>query len=183
MSLTGKDLQAKIKKHPVAFASLLLSLVLVAGLFYRRADLPAKEEELAQKSAEGERLKTNIQYNAQLQEQYEAVAAANREIEAQAIHVGSLATNLQYFYKIEADTGVRLLDLRQMTPPSRGTGAAATKYLRVPYTLSAQGRFPEIISFLRQVESGPHFTRINNASLSGSATLTLALGIEVLGLP
>ena len=56
------------------------------------------------------------------------------------------------------------------------------------YTVSADGSYVQLLNFLRRIESGPRYARINTASLSGSLAdrktpLTLTLGVELLGLP
>ena len=106
------------------------------------------------------------------------------------MHVGQLAINQQYFYRLESETGVKLLDLRQNPVPAAKLGAKNGGYLGVPYNISIQGTFPQVIAFLRRLEHGRHFTRFNTVSIAKSVgseatadTLTVALNIELLGTP
>lgn len=183
MSINGKNLTALLKKHPVGFGCGFLSLLLIAAYFHRSAAIPEREAILEQRTAEGNRLSDNLRYSAQLKEHLDALVAANAEIDNRAVRLASLATNLAYFYQLETDTGIKLLDLRQLVPTTQARGGAATKHIRIPYAVSVQGDYAKVMTFLRRLESGPHFNRINAATFSGTADTTLTLSLELLGLP
>lgn len=189
MSLTGQNLIALFKKHPIGIGCGLVAFAFAGAGYYRMDLVPAAETLLEQRTNEGEKLKNNIKNSVQLKEQYEALVAANREIASRAIRMGALTTNLQYFYRIEAETGTKLIDVRQLAPaPVKGP---APKYLRIPYAMSVQGSYANVLNFLRKVEAGTHFCRVVSASINpvpsgtdvtpGAVTLTLSL--EVLGQP
>lgn len=186
MSLTGADLVAFFRKHPVGVGSGVLAIALGLAAYFRLDLIPAAEAELEQKTSEGERLKANLKHSAQLREQFDAVASANRDIEGRAFRLGQLTANLQYFYRLEAETGTKLIDVRQQSPaPAKGP---APKYLRIPYALSVQGDYAQVVAFLRRLERGPHFCRIVGATVApapavGPEAVTLALNLEILGLP
>lgn len=186
MSLTGQDLIALFKKHPVGIGCGLAAFLL-AGVSYYRMDLvPAAEALLEQRTNEGEKLKNNLKNSVLLKEQHDALVAANREISSRAIRLGALTTNLQYFYRIEAETETKLIDVRQLAPaPVKGP---QPKYLRIPYSLSVQGAYPKVIDFLRKLETGSQFCRVTSASLNPvptgePGTVTLLLSLEMLGQP
>lgn len=185
MSITGKSLSEAVRKNPVGFGCGLLCLLLVVGLVYRRSAVPEREMLLEQRTAEGSRLSDNLRYGAQLKDQVERLAAANAEIDNRAVRLANLATNQAYFFGLESETGIKLLDLRQLTPATPAKGTPVTKHIRVPFAVSIQGDYPKVLNFLRRLETGPHFARVNSASLSLSPTndMTLTLGVELLGLP
>jgi hypothetical protein len=182
MSPAGKSFVATFKKHPVGFGCGLLCLLLIVGIYHRRSAIPEREAVLEERVSEGNRLSQNLRHSAQLKEQHDALVAANAEIDGRAVRLASLATNLEYFYRLETDTGIKLLDLRQMTPAT-ARGGPATKHLRVPFAVSVQGEYAKVMNFLRRLENGPHFCRINSATLNGAAEVTLTLSLELLGLP
>src|SRR5687768_12215364 len=101
MSLTGQDISAAFKKHPISLGGAIAALLFGIAAYYRSATVPEAESLLEQRSAEGERLKNNIKYSALLDDQLAALEAANREIQERAIRPAERATNYQYFYKIE----------------------------------------------------------------------------------
>ncbi len=119
MAITNEQVVALLKKNPVVSAAVVVCLGLAAAHYFR-GDLSATATaRLDERTQEGQRLSANIKNSAQLPEQLARVSAAAKEAEGRLVKVGSLANNLQYFYKLEADTGVKLLDLRQTTDPGR----------------------------------------------------------------
>jgi hypothetical protein len=158
------------------------------GVIYFRHGLIAEAEQVfAQKSAEGQKIALNISYSAQLKEQLEALEAANRAIEARIVRASQLGTNTKYFYTLESDTGVKLIDLRQTTPATVAKPAQGS-FLPVAFSVAVQGNLRQILDFLRQLENGTHYCRVLSATCSGNSTtrdtpLTLALTLELLGTP
>lgn len=189
--MTSADLVALFKKHPISSTCAVLSVVLLATAYLRQDEVPGAEAELSLKSADGDRVAINNKNAAQLREQAEVITAARAEIEARLVRPRQLGTNTQYFYKIESDTGVKILDLRQTSgTSSANTAKAAPKqsYVPVGFTVSVQGNLSQVLDFLRHVEAGTHFSRVLSASINGNAaarnsTLTLGLNLELLGLP
>ncbi|MFA5264783.1 MAG: hypothetical protein WC378_13250 [Opitutaceae bacterium] len=184
-----------LRKHPVSIGCGVVCVLLGVFQFFRSDARPAAEVELEAKTAEAERLALNIKNAAQLSEHHDLVAASIRKIDARLIHVSALATNLQYFYKIEAETGTKLIDLRQNSI-SANKEKKTGNYLAVPYTLSVQGDYAKLILFLQHLENGNYFCRVNSALLSSSrlaatekneeasdGRLVITLNLELVGVP
>jgi Tfp pilus assembly protein PilO len=189
MAISNEQVIAFVKKNPIGFGCGALCLVLVAAMYYRSELVPATETELEQQSAEAERLGSNLKNAAQLQEQFDAMIAAGKQVDARLVHPSDPAKNQQYFFKLEADTGTKI-ECHQNTLPAEKD--RKTIYLSVPYTVTVQGDYPQILNFLRRLESGAHYCRVLSASLtSGGALvgegtdspLTLSLNLELLGQP
>ena len=185
--MTSQDIVATVKKNPISFGCGAIGLVMIGLIFFRGDRIPEAEVALGQKSAEAEKIRANIQFSSQLKDQHEAVVAANREIESRVVRASQLSTNTQYFYKIESETGVKILDLRQATP---STVAKPTKgsYLPISFSVSVQGDLKQVLEFLRHVENGAHYSRVLTATCSAntgnrSAPLVLALNLELVGSP
>jgi Tfp pilus assembly protein PilO len=189
--MTGADLAALLKKHPIGAAALLVSLICAALIYFRGGAIAEKTQLGGEKTTEADKMQTNISAAANLAEQTATMQAATKEIETRLVRGNQLAINLQYFYKLEADTGVKILDVRQSgTSPARG--AQKTVYTGIPFTVSVQGSFNQTMAFLKKLESGRHFNRIiqvtyaksggSDSSRSESA-MTLAINLELLGLP
>lgn len=186
--MTNQDLVALIKKNPISFGCGTLSVIMAAALYLRVDEIPGAEAELGLKSADGDRVTLNIQYSAQLKEQGDALSLACNQIEARMVRPSQLGTNTQYFYKLESDTGVKIVDLRQTTGTAPIKAGPKNAYVSVPFTVSVQGSLPQILEFLRQLENGAHYCRVLTASFNGIAAtrnsvLTLALSLELLGRP
>jgi hypothetical protein len=186
-----------LKKYPFAAACVGFSLLLLAVYCFRQDAIPQSETLLADRTAESRRLRANITNSASLKEHVAALEEANRKVDQRLVRLADLAKNQQYFYKIEAETGVKLTDLR---PGSVSNSTAAKPvagikkhYSSVPYSCSVQGTYNQLLAFLRKVQGGEHFQRILTAtvSMAGSSgedeaaaadpVLSLTINIEFLG--
>jgi hypothetical protein len=72
-----------------------------------------------------------------------------------------------------------------VNPPAKGSKSA---FIPVGFSVSVQGTFPQVLDYLRQLETGAKYSRILTASVSGSVTnrkapLTLTITVDLLGLP
>tara|TARA_R110002167_G_scaffold207745_1_gene411800 strand:- start:146 stop:724 length:579 start_codon:yes stop_codon:yes gene_type:complete len=179
-----------LKKHPLGFAALGLAIVLAVANTIRSGsedDLQTRLQELTDQSS---RLKNNLKYSAGLTEQLTAITAVSNEVSDRAINPASLATNLQYFYRLESDLRLKFTDLRQGVAPATKPGASFTS---VPYTLAAEGTYAQLVDFLRRIETGTLLTRVLATNLSPSRAaevgaqdptnpvLSLNISLEVLG--
>lgn len=185
--MNKNDLIAALKKHPLPIACFALSLGIGGFIFTRLDDIPELETEIQQKSEQAEKYSANIKYSTQLKEQLESVTAANKAIEARLVRATQQGNNTQYFYKLERDTGVKLMSFSQAPTPPAPKGAK-TAFASVPFSVTVQGTLPQVLNFLRQVESGTHYARVLSSGISvnsgtRSGPITLTLYVELLGLP
>ncbi len=191
MAISNEQVVALFKKNPVVSVAVILCLAMAGALYYRSDEIAIASKQLEEKTAEGKRLAANIKNSAQLPEQLARVTAASKEANSRLVRVGQLADNLQYFYKLEAETGVKFLDLRQTTDPGR---AAKSGKIPVSFTLTVQGNYPLLFEFLRRLESGSHYCRVRSANVvpfdqgagSGgtrSDASKLTLNLELFGVP
>jgi Tfp pilus assembly protein PilO len=184
--MTSTDLTILIKKQPLGFICGLLCLAAAGWLYYRGGELEKRQGEYEAKSAEAARLVSNVSISKNLPEQVAEMQALTKELESRVVKAGQLAVNLQYFYKLEAETEVKLLDVRQNTLPRN----SKTLYLGVPYSVNVQGSYKQVMDFVQRLEKGRHFCRINIANFTkvpgagdGSTGMTLSLTLDLLGQP
>lgn len=180
--MTNAELAAAVKKNPVMVACVALSVALALTIYFRSGALQDENTVLDEKSAQARKYALNISNAVELKEHVDTLTAANKAIDERMIRASNIGINQQYFYKLESESGVKLLDLKQ--------GAqAATKgsYAPVSFTVSLQGDFNQVLAFLRGLEDGTRFSRVMTASCGTSRTnagmLTLSLTIELLGRP
>jgi hypothetical protein len=192
MSLETKDVVNFIKKQPVLVVCVGISLALGALLYFRSDALDQQTQAHNDKKDEDERLRKNIEYASKLPAQLLALQAANKEVQARAVHPRELSLNLQYFYRIESETGVKDQGGLHHGGVVKPTGKAAPKTVFLPdaYTVTVQGDFRQLVDLLRHIEQGSHFSRELNAIIApaskedpSSTKLTLALNLELLALP
>ena len=188
MSIKNEDVVSALKKYPVIFACGLLSVAILLAIYYRGDVVPAATTELETKTVLSDRLKANLVNSAQLAEQRDALVAANAAIAARLIRASELAKNQQYFYRLEAETGTKYKDLKQLppTPTIKGGGNA---YVAVPYSLVVEGGYSQLLNFMRRLEGGAPFCRVSSVNLTRETSelsnplLVLTLSIELLGQP
>jgi hypothetical protein len=150
-------------------------------------NVPEAAKTLEEKTAEADRYAANIKNAAHLKEDMDTILAANKAIDARIIRAVQLLDNGQYFYRLERETGVKLLDSRQTTPATVAKPAKGN-FVPVAFSVAADGTLPQLIDFLRKIENGVHYSRVNAAACSVNAskrnsTLTLSLSLELLGVP
>jgi hypothetical protein len=187
--MTAASLVALLKKHPIGTACLIVILV-CGGLLYYRADVTVQSQTAYNaRLAEADKMIDNVKGAAGLAEQVAEIQALSKELESRLVRADQLAVNLQYFYKMEADHGVKLIDVRQNSVPVR-RGAAKPLFTPVPFSLTVQGSYVQLVKFLGELQNGRHLCRINIASFTKAgagdgttvpADITLTLTLELLG--
>ena len=184
--MTGADLTANIKKHPVGVGSGLIALACGVLLYLHSGDIALSQAENEARSAEANKMITNVRNSANLAEQVTEIQALSKELESRLMRSGQLAVNLQYFYKLEAENEVKLVDVRQ----AGMNRSNKMQYVTVPFSLTVSGTFTQLVNFLNRLQAGRHFCRVNSATFnkSGGASdtggeMSLSLNLEVLGQP
>ena len=180
--MTAAELVPLLKKHPIGVTCGIVVLV-CGGLLYYRSDKIAEYQLLnEEKSNEAAVALANVRNGEKLVEQTAAMQAATKELDSRLMRAGQLAVNLQYFYRLEADTGVKLVGVNQggLKPGAKGAG-----FVAVPYTVTVQGTFPQVMTFLGRVQKGTHFCRFLAVGLTkvNPDELSLSLSLEILGVP
>jgi hypothetical protein len=186
--MSNEALIALVKKNPVGVLCALLSLALFGGWYYRSGDVPDTEQVLQQKSAEAERYSANLSNASQLKEQFDLLVAANKEIDSRLLHARDSVSNIQYFYKLEKESGVKLTsDPRQAPISSQKKDAAKGACQPLAFSVSVQGDLTQVLNFLGRLESGAHYCRVLGFTCTApqvrSQPLSVSMNLELLGLP
>jgi Tfp pilus assembly protein PilO len=179
--MTSAELIARLKKQPIGFACGLICLLCIGWLYYRSGALEQRQAEFDAEAAKASKFSSNVSIAKNLPEQVAELQGVTKELESRLVKAGQLAVNLQYFYKLEAENEVKLLDVRQNPLPRNPKGI----YVGVPYNVNVQGTYKNVMAFLQRLENGRHFCRINSATFSKTpvAGVTLTLSLELLGQP
>jgi hypothetical protein len=186
--MSNEDLMAFLRKNMISVACAIVSIGIGFVLYYRGDNLPDAEKVLAARTKEGELLAANIEDSSQLKEQHAALVAANEAISNRMIHVGQLAENMQYFYRLESATSTKLTDPRQLSwnPPPKN--APKTNFTPIGFALNAQGDYGQELDLLRRLEIGEHYCRIISlkirpqSDMRGGALL-MTLSLDLMGTP
>jgi hypothetical protein len=185
--MTNEEVIAFLKKNLIAVVCVVVTVAIGFTIYYRTDALPNAEKILADKTKEGELLAANIEDSNQLKEQQASMVEANQVISDRMIQVGQLADNLQYFYRLESETGIKILDLRQNGWNAPAKNAPKTFFTPVGFQLSVQGDYPKLLDLLRRLETGEHYCRVITCDVKPVDTatrggqLTMAINLELLG--
>ena len=191
--MTGADLIALAKKHPLS--SLCGLLILICGLlvYFRLDAIEVSQAEYEAKAGEAAKMIANVKNAPGLEEQVAEIQALGKDLDTRLINPGQLAVNLQYFYKLESDHAVKLVDVRQN--PVR-TLPGKPNFIPVPFSVTVQGSYDQVMKFLNALQNGKHFCRINTAAFNkpggtgaggeaaaGGGEVSVSLNLELLGQP
>lgn len=193
--MTGADLIALARKHPISTACVLVIVVCGLLTYFRLDVIEASQAEYETKSGEAAKTIANVKNAPGLEDQVAELQRLGKELDSRLIKVDQLAVNLQYFYRLETENGVKLLDVRQNAPVRART--AKPNFTVVPFSVTVQGSYAQVMKFLGALQTGRHFCRVANATFSkvggiGSTDnglspdaqeLNLSLSLELLGQP
>lgn len=185
MSLEGKDIVNAAKKRPIVFICAALIFILLGLMYWRSGEIPELQGQVDDRTSVLRKSKINVTYSVQLDAQLKALTDINQKIKASGLRAENLAQNQQVFYRMEAETGVKLIDIQQRATDSNlAKGAVATVYLPIVFSITIEGDYRELLTFLKKLEAGPTITRVSGATLMMSANnaLSLSLTVEMLGL-
>ena len=188
--MSTDELIALCKKQPIGFGCGLLCIILGVAIYYRSGKIAENQAEYEAKSAEAAAIMANVGNSKNLAEQVAEIQALTKELESRLVGAGQLAINQQYFYKLEAENEVKLMDVRQ----GNFNRSGKANYAGIPFTVSVQGTYKQIMAFLQKLENGRYFCRFNGVTFSkmagasesstfGAAGMTLTINLELLGVP
>lgn len=180
-----------LKKHPIGVGGVLLAVLLLGLTVVRMGTLGDLETQLLDTQDQADRLKNNLRYSTNLDEDLATMEQAVAAVEAKAINPSALATNLQFFYRLEQELELELIDLRQGVPVESQT---KTTYQGIPYNVTVEGTYLQLLAFLQRLEDGDRIVKFVTINLSeargvrGEAIvettdprLSLSLDITLLG--
>jgi hypothetical protein len=185
MKLNPRAVACGFKRYPVLFTAVVVCIPLAIICFVRDGAIIEQQAELEKNLALASLFRANIANSSQLQQQVDFLVQAKEAIAKRAFRAESLPLNLQYFYKLETDVGIKYLTLNPTarTVASGAKSASSTTYIPLNFSVSVQGSFHQIITYLRCLEQGAYFCRINSASvLSSGSIVTLNLDLDLLGI-
>lgn len=120
----------------------------------------------------------NITNSAGLEEDIEVVENQIEQLDKRMFQSQELATNYNYFFNIEASTNVALSDLKQVEIVTEEENRKKRKmpnpvvdsYIKIRYHMKATGSYQDLVNFMRTLEGGPSFYRLEKFRLSKSLT-------------
>jgi hypothetical protein len=173
-----------LRRNAFAVVSTVFSVALVVASYMLLRRAKGIEGVIGDRQYEGESMSRLLMSAPKLRAFHAEAKLAVDATDAALIDERNLAENLYQFYKYEEETRARLSELRQLNSAPIDDDAP---YRSIPYSLQLNGTFEEVASYVRRLETGPRFLRINTFNLRrrdpASLDISLSLGIEVLGRP
>lgn len=116
----------------------------------------------------------NIKNSTGLEADIESIEGKIEELNARMFQAQELATNYNYFFNLEDETGIKVSDLKQVgiaedavdPKMKRMPKPVVNSYEKIRYHLKATGEYAEIVNFLRKLEGGPSFYRLEKFRLA-----------------
>lgn len=182
--MTLGNIIAAARRRPVVAVSLVLAVTLGITntfLWRQRGDITQQNEIMRKKGASIlEALMARQHVAADLAKLQGALEMIDRNVVVEE----DMELNLGYFYKLEKRTKVRLRQLSQLSAPPPTEGRP---FRTVPVSLRASGTYGQLMTFLRQIETGPRIVTVRAFCFSrddpASKLLSLDLTIDMLARP
>lgn len=167
MSLQTDQIAAVLKKRPVLAGAVAGIVALAALVYFRSGEIPAQQARIDELRKTRSGLQANITNSAQIARQLEELKKLNEQIAAAAIKPAELARNQQFFYQLESDLGIKLIDVQQ----SGGGARPNTRFTTLTFTVNLGGDYEKVLAFMRQMERVFLGGRVLTATISpGAAT-------------
>ncbi len=173
-----------IRRAPFLFFCVTAFLLLSTCnyfLWQRQQLISATHEEVRRS---GEKMFSALSTQSRIVGELATVEEALKQIDQNLIVETDLAENYGYFYGLETLSRVRITQLNQLSSQPVDDG---NPYKSIPFTLRVTGSYAQLMSFLRELESGPRQLRIKTFDFGrgDGKTNSLALGltVELLGSP
>jgi len=184
MAISNEQLFAFIRKNPIGVGCGIVSLGIVAALYFRGDKLPTAQEEVDQLTERRDRLAANVKNSAQLKEQLDEIQAANKTIQDRLVSARDVFGVPQYFQGLPEAAGTSIIS---QNPTGAAKAASKGGFVNVPFSIAVQGTFPQVLDFLRRLEYGEHYTRVLYTSVNkvpadiARESVVLTVNIEILG--
>lgn len=162
-----KSVTALFRRFPVATFCAVFWVALMAGLLLRAGLLTDARALLTEKEVAAQRSEASVRNGAGLPRHLEALKSGLAKLEAKLIRPDNVGPNQQYFYEHESAASVKISILRALgLPKMKGK---APLFLPFAYNVVVEGRFPQVVDFLRALECGEHHYRLVSLTLQRSS--------------
>ncbi|MBC7369097.1 MAG: type 4a pilus biogenesis protein PilO [Undibacterium sp.] len=181
MSVLLQQFWDLIRRYPLVSSCVAVLLLLGAANYYfwdQRHTLARQHDEAR---LYGEAMLPVLASHTRLTAQVATTQEAVELIERNLVVESGLAENLGYFYKLETASRARLAQISQLNAQVM----QGNPFKAVPFSLRVTGSYPQLIGFVRALETGPRLARIKDYDFTRSdakaGTLALDMTVELLG--
>lgn len=157
------------RQYPLVTIFGAISLLLLVAIILRVPKVGELKEANEQREREWATIRSNHERSTDLEAEVEKLRAFSEEVNRRLITAENIANNYDYFYRIERQTGARIVNMQQVS------AAAARRAQYIPelgdfelvtFNLTFQGSFDVVMTFLQGLERGFHLVRIESIMMS-----------------
>lgn len=184
MNAFFQQLRAATRRNPLMVISVTI-IVLLGGSYYfvwQAAVRAQASHDRVQK--DGQKMQADLAGHSRITTHLAVVHEALVHIDQNLVVEAELAENLNYFYQMERVSRARLVQMSQLSSQPAPEGVS---YKSVPFSIRITGTYFQVMSFVRELETGPRLLRIRNYSFNRADvttnSLALDLTVELLGHP
>lgn len=166
-----------------------------AGVYFFHMDKKADlESEIEQLDIRMSTILKNLKNSSGLEEDLVEADKRIEGLDARLFDSQELATNYNYFFNLENETGVKLSGLKQLeykeesgtTKKRKMPKPTKEAYEKIRYHMKATGEYGQIVNFMRRLEGGESFYRLEKFRLArprdeSSKLLSMDLSLLILG--
>jgi Tfp pilus assembly protein PilO len=182
--MTGQDLMEKFRRYPIPTISVVIVLLCLVAYYFRIdliSDLDARQSEVLDQRNQ---VDLNLVAGGNLAEHMNEMRTRFAALEERVVQPYDLASNMNYFYQLESNSGVGLGELKQNA--SSDKPVPKNKLGGVGYTVSMTGSFAQIVGAFNELENGQRFYRLRHFNLErgrevNGSVIQLSLNLELLG--
>ena len=182
------------KKVILSISSVVFLVCTLVFLFHldKKANLDSEIEQLDIRMST---ILKNMKNSSRLEEDLAVVEDSIEQLDARLFDSQELATNYNYFFNIEADTGVKISGLKQVdvsedevrsNKKKRMPKPTKDAYQKIRYHMMAIGEYMQLVDLMRKLEGGPSFYRLEKFRVSkgtgtDSSKLSMDMSLLILG--
>lgn len=176
-----RQLRTFIRQYPFSGICTALSVFFLVGTLVLSLQVNSLSKSQIERQTEVDAVVANLISTTQLQQELAFARQTMERVEAALVNLQNLPENMIYFESLQDTTGATVEEVR---PYSALPVGAAAGYKRVPFNLKVSGTFPQVLAFLRAVESGPRLAAITHFSFkkrAGGSVVSVDLSVDLLG--
>lgn len=182
--MNAADFAEKIRRYPIPVVSGAIVILCLLVTYLRidlSADLEARRNDMQDQSRQ---VDDNVRNGAKLAVDVEEMRTRFAALDQRVVQPSELATNKNYFFQLESNTGVRLGELQQHA--SSDKPVPKNKLGGVGYTVTLSGTFAQVVASFNELENGHRFYRLKTFAVErgrdgDQAAVQLSLNFELLG--
>lgn len=177
---------ALLRQFPIASIAGVIAIICAILIFIRGDQLPALEKQLSKQQDQLELFEKNKRNAVNIQEHLDTAKSITQSIEERLLILSNTTENLQYWWALEASTGVTLEVPRDSGSPKLEDNGPDFGPIALNFTIT--GPYDNVIDFLNRLAHDRFIIKYNGIQLNpipsqGATHVKATVGMQALGKP